>query len=121
MQGVEIDWQITCLGPKRSLEIVSFMLFKDSPYEAPPGISELENDGRRGYVALLRGIRTGSAKISVQLPHVEYSQIYAFEFQISIVANLIISPMDVYIMAGDKVPFRIFHVSLLLVFVVGVK
>lgn len=111
LEEVEFDWQITCLGPKRTFEIVQFMLFRDSPYEAPPGIDELERINKKGYVALLKGIRTGSVKISIKLPYEEYTHVDIFEFQISIVANLIISPMDVYIMAGDKVPFKIFHVS----------
>lgn len=88
------------------------MNFRDSPYEAPPGIDELESHSKKGYVVLLKGIRTGSVKISIKLPYEEYMHVDTLEFQISIVANLIISPMDVYIMVGDKVPFKIFHVRL---------
>lgn len=121
LQGIEFDWEITCLGPKRNFQIVHFMTFKDSPYEAPPGIAELENENRKGYVALLRGIRTGSARISVKLAHEEYMHVDTFDFQISIIANLMISPMDVYILIGDKIPFKIFHVSAVLTYLIAAK
>lgn len=50
-------------------------------------------------------------QVSVRLPYSEYKHIVANEVQLMVVANLLISPAEVYVMPGDIVPFKIFYVS----------
>lgn len=111
LEGIEFDWTIIGLGPKKDVVILNFMKFQESPYETPETIKVLEEQNKKGHVVLLRGIKTGAAKVSIRLSYEEYKDVNAFEFNIIVMANLIISPADAYMMAGDVVPFKILHVS----------
>lgn len=111
VQGIEFEWSLE-EGPT----ILRFIQFKDSQYETPQHIAELEEENKRGYVVLLEGVKTGTIKVSVGLPQPEYEHIELSEVSLSVIANLIIMPSDTYIMAGDTITFRILNVSLLLVF-----
>lgn len=78
--------------------------------------------GLRGYMVLLEGFNTGSAKVSVHLPYQEYIKIVApIEVNIMVLANIILDPSDVHIMVGDSISFKILQVSLALRFMLGGK
>ena len=49
------------------------MPFAESPYEMPPAIAPLEAAGRQGYMVLIEGKQTGSARLSVHVSHPAYS------------------------------------------------
>lgn len=91
------------------------MTFNESPYETPTSIATFEEQNKRGHIVLLAGIKTGGAKVEVALPYGEYSKVNHYEVNLSVVANLIIIPADVYCMAFDMIKFRIFSVILELI------
>ncbi|CAH0550671.1 unnamed protein product [Brassicogethes aeneus] len=110
LEGVEIEWNIVTLGPKKDA-VLRYIKFEDSPYETPSSIADLESDNKKGYKILLEGVKSGSAKIIAKLPHEEYKEIPPCEVQLMVVANLLITPAEVYAMPGDIVPFKVFTLN----------
>ncbi|XP_012277520.1 nuclear pore membrane glycoprotein 210 [Orussus abietinus] len=118
LAGVEFTWSINNID-KRGLmtdnkslnNVLRFMTFQESPYETPTTISALDLSGKRGHIALLEGIRTGTAKVSVKLPHTEYRHIPPDEVELIVVANLIILPSDVTMMTFDCFKYKIMQVQ----------
>ncbi|XP_046623224.1 nuclear pore membrane glycoprotein 210 [Neodiprion virginianus] len=114
LAGVEFMWTIGNVDKHRSQidskplnNVLRFMTFQESPYETPPTVVELDSVGRKGHMTLLEGIRTGSAKVSVKLSHPEYTHVPPIEVELIVVANLIIIPSDVTMMAYDSFNYRI--------------
>lgn len=64
MEGIEFEWTLEA-GPSGASTVLRFIRFRDSPYETPGHVGELEEEDRRGYVVLLEGVKTGTAKVSV--------------------------------------------------------
>ncbi|KAJ9594722.1 hypothetical protein L9F63_013996, partial [Diploptera punctata] len=113
LEGVEFQWIIGNWNTQQNgsgSSILRFITFKDSPYETPPTIQIFDEIGKHGHIVLLEGIKTGSAKVSVKLPQEEYHHIPLFEIALSVVANLIIDPADIYLLKGDSVKYRILQV-----------
>lgn len=67
--------------------------------------------GLRGHMTLIEGINTGSAKVIVKLPHDEYKHVPQVEVDINVLANLIIDPIDVHVLVGDSVNFKVFQLK----------
>lgn len=61
-------------------------------------------------MVLLEGLKTGSAKVSVNLPYTEYRHVLPAEVNLMVVANLLIDPPDAYVLKGDTVKFRLLQV-----------
>ncbi|XP_076259039.1 nucleoporin 210 [Rhynchophorus ferrugineus] len=110
LEGIEFDWNIIPLGPNKDT-VIRYITYRDSPYETPSAIESLENENRKGYSILLEGIKSGSAKITVKLPYPEYKHVPTSEVQLMIVANLLLNPGEVYVMPGDVVLFKIYHLN----------
>lgn len=106
MQGVEFEWTLS--NPENT--VLRFITFRDSPYETPPSIQAFEEIGKQGHIVLLEGVKTGSAKVSVHLPHFEYKRLEPIEVSLMVIANLIIEPSDIYILRGDVVHYKIIQV-----------
>lgn len=49
--------------------------------------------------------------MTVSLPYEEYKHVKSYEVNLSVVANLIILPGEVYMMMGDVIKFKIIYVS----------
>lgn len=62
-------------------------------------------------MTLIEGINTGSAKVIVKLPYAEYSHVPQVEVDITVLANLIIDPVDVHILVGDSVTFKVLQLK----------
>lgn len=105
--GIEMDWAVSSVGTSG---IISFMPFKESPYDTPPSVAHFDQIGIRGHIILLEGIKTGTAKVSVKLPQKEYRHINPVEVQLMVVANLLIDPADVYLLPGDSIKYRILQI-----------
>lgn len=67
--------------------------------------------GLRGHMTLIEGINSGSAKVIVKLPHAEYNHVSAVEVDITVLANLIIDPVDVHILVGDSINFKVLQLK----------
>ncbi|ENN74710.1 hypothetical protein YQE_08827, partial [Dendroctonus ponderosae] len=100
LELVEFDWNIIPLRPNKET-VIRYISYRDSPYEVPPGIQSLEDSNKKGYSILLEGVKSGSAKVTVRLPYSEYKQVPTHEVQLMIVANLLLTPGEVYVMAGE--------------------
>jgi len=67
LEGIEFNWAITSLNRdnKNWSPALRFMTFTESPYhELPSNLEKFENMGIKGYMVLLEGINTGTAKVS---------------------------------------------------------
>lgn len=60
---------------------------------------------------LLDGINSGSAKVIVKLPQNEYKHVPEIEVDITVLANLIIDPMDASILIGDRITFKVLQLK----------
>lgn len=92
--------------------MLRFLRFAESKYhDVPPTVEKFDRFGLKGYMVLLEGINTGSAKVSVELPYQEYQRIVSpLDVNIVVLANIILDPSDVHILVGDSVAFRILQV-----------
>lgn len=97
-----------------------FLRFSESKYhDVPPTVEKFDRVGLKGYMVLLEGINTGSAKVSVGLPYPEYQHtVPALEVNIVVLANIILDPSDVHILVGDSISFRILQVKRAFVFLI---
>lgn len=109
LEGVEFDWNIQSTSQSQDI-ILRYITYRDSRYETPHAIADLEDNGRKGYKILLEGIKSGSATVSVQLPYPEYKHVQPCKVLLIVVANLLLSPAEVYMMPGDVINFKIFYV-----------
>lgn len=124
LEGIEFNWQISSQN-FRSLEVkdqqrssswqqvLKFLTFKESVYhEIPKSVEKFESLGLKGYMVLLEGINSGTAKVIVRLPYAEYGHVAPVEVDIMVLANIILDPLDAYILAGDTIAFRILQVNI---------
>lgn len=119
LEGIEFNWKISSQNPVEGKErdwqrVLRFLRFAESKYhDVPPTVEKFDRVGLRGYMVLLEGINTGTAKVSVELPYPEYSHIVApVDVNIVVLANIILDPNDVHILVGDSVAFRILQVRM---------
>ncbi|XP_066600784.1 nuclear pore membrane glycoprotein 210 [Prorops nasuta] len=116
LEGIEFMWSIgntdkyvSQLDNKPN-DVLKFMTFQESQYETPPTVVALDAIGKQGHIVLLGGERTGTAKVSVKLPHSEYKHVSPIEVELIIIANLIIIPSDVTMMPYDGLRYKIMQV-----------
>lgn len=77
----------------------------------PRELEKFDTMGLKGHMTLIEGINSGSAKVIVKLPHPEYSHVPAVEVDITVLANLIIDPVDVHILVGDSINFKVLQLK----------
>ncbi|BES87629.1 Nuclear pore membrane glycoprotein [Nesidiocoris tenuis] len=102
LEGVEFQWLLHG-GP----QVLKFMTFADSPYDEPSSIALLERQGLMGSIVLLESVRTGSTKVSVQLPYSEYRHVPKVEVTLRVIDNLLLQPREAFIMKGDTIKLHI--------------
>ncbi|XP_061397212.1 nuclear pore membrane glycoprotein 210 [Musca vetustissima] len=114
LEGVEFNWVISSLNKdsKDWSSALRFLTFTESPYhEVPKALEKFEAQGLKGYMVLLEGINTGTAKVTVNLPYPEYGYVQPIVVYINVLANIILEPSDVYVLPGDTVNFRILQLK----------
>lgn len=118
LEGVEFNWKISSQHPVEGKErdwqqVLRFLRFSESKYhDVPQSVEKFDRVGLKGYMVLLEGINTGSAKVSVKMPYPEYQHIVSpVEVNIVVLANIILDPSDVHILVGDSIAFRILQVN----------
>lgn len=120
LEGIEFNWQIVSQN-HRSFDsknennwsqVLRFLSFSESKYhEIPKTVEKFEFLGVKGYMILLEGINTGSAKVTVRLPHPEYNHVPTIEVDIMVLANIILDPMDAHILVGDSITFKVLQLK----------
>ncbi|XP_014100175.2 nuclear pore membrane glycoprotein 210 [Bactrocera oleae] len=116
LEGIEFSWVISSLGGRSGIKnfasALRFLTFGESPYHAvPPALEKFEAQRMKGYMVLLEGINTGTAKVTISIPHPEYSHVPKMEVYINVLANIILEPSDVHLLSGDKINFRILQLK----------
>ncbi|XP_044248664.1 nuclear pore membrane glycoprotein 210 isoform X1 [Drosophila takahashii] len=112
LEGIEFDWDILEAGSNK-LAAMHYLTFTDSPYHTvPPALEKFEAVGTKGYMILLEGINTGTAKVTIRMPQAEYRHVPPIEVFISVLANIIIEPSEVTILIGDSISFRILQLKM---------
>ncbi|XP_037824848.1 nuclear pore membrane glycoprotein 210 [Lucilia sericata] len=115
LEGVEFNWAISSLNKdnKDWSPALRFLTFTESSYhEVPEALEKFEAQGLKGYMVLLEGINTGTAKVTVNMLYPEYSHVQPLQVYINVLANIILEPSDVYILPGDTVNFRILQLKM---------
>lgn len=107
LEGVEFNWRI-----ENRQQVLRFLTFSESNYhQVPKEIEKFEAMGKRGHLILLDGINSGTAKVFVRLPHVEYKNVPEVQVDIAVLANLIIEPMEANILVGDSINFKVLQLK----------
>ncbi|XP_050451905.1 nuclear pore membrane glycoprotein 210 [Cataglyphis hispanica] len=115
LAGIEFLWAIgdtdkrILSDTKSTINVLRFMTYEESQYERPASVAALDSIGKRGHIVLIEGVRTGTAKVSVRLPHSEYKHVPFIELELIVIANLIIIPPEITIMAYDSFKYKIMH------------
>ncbi|XP_049299266.1 nuclear pore membrane glycoprotein 210 [Anopheles funestus] len=122
LEGIEFHWQIAShrthdsrhggAGDSSWSQVLRFLTFSESKFHVVPrAIERLEAAGVQGYMVLLEGINTGSARVTARLPHAEYANVPPVDVNIMVLANLILNPSDVYILPGDTIEFKVLQLK----------
>uniref|UniRef100_A0A182PCE7 BIG2 domain-containing protein n=1 Tax=Anopheles epiroticus TaxID=199890 RepID=A0A182PCE7_9DIPT len=122
LEGIEFHWQIAshrthdsrhgAAGDSSWSQVLRFLTFSESKFHVVPrAIERLEAAGVQGYMVLLEGINTGSARVTARLPHAEYTHVPPVDVNIMVLANLILNPSDVYILPGDTIEFKVLQLK----------
>lgn len=97
LEGIEFNWKISSQHPLEGKErdwqkVLRFLRFSESKYhDVPSSVEIFDRQGLRGYMVLLEGINTGSAKVTVNLPYSEYSNMVSpIEVNIVVLANIVL-------------------------------
>lgn len=114
LEGVAFDWLID--SDSASTRVLQFLRFAQSAYhEVPASVAKFEahytGDDRRGFLTLLEGVNTGTARVIVRLPYAEYANVPAIHVDLTVLANIILDPIDAHIMVGDRIAFRILQLK----------
>ncbi|KAL6266889.1 hypothetical protein P5V15_003716 [Pogonomyrmex californicus] len=115
LAGIEFVWTIgdadkyMSSDGKSTSKVLRFMTYEESQYERPVSIATLDSIGKKGHIVLIEGVRTGTAKVSVKLPHSEYRHVPSIELELVVIANLIIIPPEITIIAYDSFRYKIMH------------
>lgn len=110
LEGLEFVWTIHNDETQQPQNIVSaqhilkMTKFADTQYKPPSTISELEEQGRRGFMVLVEGMQTGSAIVSAALKDTDIRT----SVRIVVVANLmLLPPHDIYLPQHGTIHYRV--------------
>eukprot|EP00058_Branchiostoma_floridae_P022277 XP_002607767.1 hypothetical protein BRAFLDRAFT_82784 [Branchiostoma floridae] len=110
LEGEEFDWTLVN-DPESDVPaatILRILRFADTSYAAPPDVLTLESAGKQGNVALVEGIKTGSAKVNIKLKDPIYKDVSPAEVQLVVIDNLLLNPSyDVYLVQGQRIKYRV--------------
>ncbi|XP_067631860.1 nuclear pore membrane glycoprotein 210 [Eurosta solidaginis] len=117
LEGIEFSWVISSLNSRSDNKnwspALRFLTFTESPYHiVPPALEKFEALRKKGYMVLLEGINTGTAKVTISIPYPEYSHVPNIEVYISVLANIILEPSDVHMLLGDIINFRVLQLKM---------
>ncbi|XP_076028770.1 nucleoporin 210 isoform X2 [Oratosquilla oratoria] len=91
--------------------VLRFMTFEDSPYKTPQAIAPLEEQGLQGYMVLIEGRQTGTARLSVHLDNKAYKNVPATHVNLMVIANLLLDPPDVHLLPYTSITYMVYHLN----------
>lgn len=80
----------------------SLVRWRDTDYEPPQGVTELEAVGLRSYTVLLYGQGMGECRVTVCLPDSEICT----DFSLHVVASVVLTPAMATIAPGDTLRYK---------------
>ncbi|PVD33180.1 hypothetical protein C0Q70_04429, partial [Pomacea canaliculata] len=111
LEGLPFEWSLVSDndigGNVDAHNILRIKRFSESHYTTPSHIVPLEEQGLQGDTILVEGIRTGSARCSARLKDVAYKGVTPSEVRIVVVANLMLSPPDAYVLKHAHVKYTV--------------
>ncbi|CAG5123932.1 unnamed protein product, partial [Candidula unifasciata] len=112
LQGMSFEWNLMLDNESGQdvhdvNNILRIKRFTDSHYVTPPHIIPLEEQGLFGDMVLVEGVQTGSAKVSARFRDPAYKNIQAEDVRIMVVANLMLSPPDAYLLVHGRVQYQV--------------
>ncbi|KAI8439286.1 hypothetical protein MSG28_013120 [Choristoneura fumiferana] len=102
LEGVTFEWTIANLGSNVGEDpLVTLVRWRDTDYEAPRSIAELESLGARSYSVLLYGQAMGECLVTVCLKAI------CTDFQLHVVASVVLTPATASIAPGDTLRYKV--------------
>ncbi|XP_041094848.1 nuclear pore membrane glycoprotein 210-like isoform X2 [Polyodon spathula] len=89
---------------------VRLVWFADAEYSPPEYILSMEAEGKQGDVVLVSGLRSGPAKLRVQINEPGYKKVPAAMVRLLILENILLSPpQDLYLLVGAHAYYRVWR------------
>ncbi|XP_052800976.1 nuclear pore membrane glycoprotein 210-like [Mya arenaria] len=113
LQGLEFEWSLhsDTSGSHDDIvdanSILRILKFSDSHYTTPIHIEKLEDRDRQGDVILVEGMKTGSAFVWAKLTDPVHSSVAHSSVRLMVIANLIVSPPEAYILKFATVKYKV--------------
>ncbi|CAK1555867.1 unnamed protein product [Leptosia nina] len=102
LEGISFTWTVQNVGSTYGDEpLVMLVRWKDTDYEAPRGIAELEAKSFRGHSVLLYGQAMGEARVTVCLGKI------CTDFNLQVVASVVLTPATAFVVPGDALKYRV--------------
>ncbi|CAK1586816.1 unnamed protein product [Parnassius mnemosyne] len=102
LEGISFSWTVENIGNSYGEDpLVAFVRWRDTDYEAPPGIAELEAKGLKSYSLLLYGQAMGECKVTVCLEDI------CTDFDLKVVASVVLMPATAVIAHGDTLRYKV--------------
>ncbi|XP_062607902.1 nuclear pore membrane glycoprotein 210-like [Saccostrea cucullata] len=110
LAGLEFEWSLlpdTSTQREEMVEILRITKFTESHYVMPNHIQQLEAKGLQGDLILVEGMRTGSALVKARIRDGAYKDVKSPVVKLVVVANLIISPAEAYILKHATIKYAV--------------
>ncbi|KAL5006223.1 hypothetical protein ScPMuIL_015029 [Solemya velum] len=113
LHGLEFEWSLqshTGADVENMVDahnILRILRFSESHYTTPSHIERLESRGVQGDMILVEGIRTGSARVTAKIRDGAYKKVSPTEVRIMVIANLMVSPSEAYILKSADVRYKV--------------
>ncbi|CAG5033254.1 unnamed protein product [Parnassius apollo] len=102
LEGISFSWTVENVGNNYGEDpLVAFVRWRDTDYEAPPGIAELEAKGLKSHSLLLYGQAMGECKVTVCLEDI------CTDFNLKVVASVALMPATAVIAHGDTLRYKV--------------
>ncbi|XP_028041164.1 uncharacterized protein LOC114251176 [Bombyx mandarina] len=102
LDGLTFTWTVENLGNSAGEDpLVMLVWWRDTDYEAPPSVLELEAQGKRSYSVLLYGQAMGDCRVTVCLKNI------CSDFTLQVVASVVLMPATAVIAPGDTLKYRV--------------
>ncbi|XP_058863562.1 nuclear pore membrane glycoprotein 210-like [Acipenser ruthenus] len=89
---------------------VRFVWFTDAEYSPPEYILNMEAEGKQGDLVLVSGLRSGPARLRVQINEPGYKKVSAATVRLLILENILLSPpQDLYLLVGADAYYRVWR------------
>nr|XP_032519156.1 uncharacterized protein LOC116771416 [Danaus plexippus plexippus] len=101
LEGISFTWNTENVDNSGNHPLITLVQWKDTDYEAPQGIAELEAQGLQSYSVLLYGQAMGESHVTVCLDKI------CTDFYLHVVASVVLTPAVAYVAPGDTLRYKV--------------